>query len=211
MNLFITGTDTGVGKTYISRLLIEALRRTGHDTVGMKPICCGDRADAEELHAASGVAVPLNLINPVWLRAPAAPYAASLVENRTIDLSIVREAFAELRAAHKSLIVEGVGGWRVPITADYFISDLAAEFGLPVAVVVSNRLGALNHTILTVEAIRSCGLECAGLILNQVNNPTAESEIATSTNAAVLESLVDAPILLTVSHGLREVSFAHLL
>jgi dethiobiotin synthetase len=205
MNLFITGTDTEVGKTYVSRLLIEALRRAGHDTVGMKPICCGDRGDAEELHAASGAAVPLNLINPVWFRAPAAPYTASLIENRAVDLSMIRDAFAELRATHKSLIVEGVGGWRVPITSEFFLSDLAAEFGLPVAVVVGNRLGALNHALLTVESIRSRGLTCAGLILNQVKSPTRESEIATSTNGAVLESLVDAPLLFTVSYGQREV------
>ncbi|HEX8310785.1 MAG TPA: dethiobiotin synthase [Chthoniobacteraceae bacterium] len=209
MNIFVTGTDTGVGKTYISRLLIEALRRAGHDTVGMKPICCGDRADAEELHAASGHAVPLNLINPVWLRAPAAPYAASLVENRTIDLSLVRDAFAELRSGYQSLIVEGVGGWRVPITRDYFVSDLAAEFALPVVVVVANRLGALNHAILTLEAVRSSGLSCAGLILNETQNRTDESEIATSTNLAVLESVVDAPILFTVSCGQREVSLVN--
>jgi dethiobiotin synthetase len=133
------------------------------------------------------------------------------VENRAVDLSLIREAFAELRAAHKSVIVEGAGGWRVPITRDFFISDLAAEFGFPVAVVVGNRLGALNHALLTVESIRSRGLTCAGLILNQVKNPTEESEIATSTNGAVLESLVDAPILCTVGYGQREVELPPIL
>jgi dethiobiotin synthetase len=205
MNLFITGTDTEVGKTYVSRLLIEALRRAGHDTVGMKPICCGDRGDAEELHAASGAAVPLNLINPVWFRAPAAPYTASLIENRAVDLSLIRDAFAELRATHKSLIVEGVGGWRVRSPPTSLSAIWRQSLVCPVAVVVGNRLGALNHALLTVESIRSRGLTCAGLILNQVKSPTRESEIATSTNGAVLESLVDAPLLFTVSYGQREV------
>ena len=93
---------------------------------------------------------------------------------------LIHETFARLRSAHESVIVEGVGGWLVPITRDYFVSDLAADFGLPVVVVVANRLGALNHTFLTVESILARGLECAGIILNEPFQPTKEAEIATS-------------------------------
>jgi dethiobiotin synthetase len=201
MNLFLTGTDTNVGKTYVAARLVKALREAGRSCVGFKPICCGERDDAEALHAASGGAVTLNDVNPVWMRPPVAPYTASMIENRMIDLALIHETFARLRSAHESMIVEGVGGWRVPITRDYFVSDLAADFGLPVVVVVANRLGALNHTFLTVESIRARGLECAGIILNEPCQITKEAEIATSTNAAVIEELVKAPILLRVGYG----------
>ena len=208
MNLFLTGTDTNVGKTYAASLLIRALRAAGHDCVGMKPICCGGREDAEALHAASAGAIALNDVNPVWLRPPAAPYTAAMIENRPTDLALIRETFARLRGAHESLIVEGVGGWLVPITRDYFVSDLAAEFALPIAVVVANRLGALNHTLLTVQAIRARGLKCAGLILNHTLPPTEPPDIATTTNRAMLEDLLDVPILFEITHGQRETVLA---
>jgi dethiobiotin synthetase len=200
VNLFLTGTDTDVGKTYVASLLIRALRTAGHDTVGLKPLCCGDRADAEELHAASGGALPLHDVNPVWLRTPAAPYTAALVENRPIDLDLIRETFGRARSAHRSLIVEGAGGWLVPITSHYYMADLAVEFGLPIALVVANRLGALNHTLLTIAAIRTRGATLAGLILN---HPTLHEDLATTTNRGVLEALSGIPILFEIAHGQR--------
>ena len=199
MNLFITGSDTNVGKTYVSSLLVSALRKAGVDCVGMKPICCGERADAEALHAACGGAIPLNDVNPVWLRTPAAPYTAAMIENRAIDLALIRETYARLRAEHASLIVEGVGGWLVPVARDYFISDLAAEFALPVAVVVANKLGALNHALLTIESIRARGLECAGVIVNHVTS--AVDDIAAITNRGMLEDILGVPILHEIAHG----------
>ena len=174
------------------------------DCVGMKPICCGDRSDGERLHAASGGGVSLSEVNPVWMRPPAAPYTASIVENRAIDLGLIREVFAGLRVRHPSMIVEGVGGWMVPILRDYFLGDLAAEFGLPIAVVVANRLGAINHTLLTVEAIRLRGLECAGIILNEVGPALEGVDIAGVTNRSILEELLDVPVLFEVRHGQTE-------
>ena len=205
MNLFLTGTDTNVGKTYVAALLVRALRAAGHDCVGLKPICCGDRDDAEALHAASDGASPLNDINPVWLRPPAAPYTASIIENRTIDLDLIREAFGRARSAHASLIVEGAGGWLVPITRDYFVADLAVEMGLPVAIVVANKLGAINHTLLTLAASRTRGLDCAGLILNRV---TPDDDLATTTNGAMLEELAGVPILFEIAHGQQSLRLA---
>jgi dethiobiotin synthetase len=202
VNLFLTGTDTNVGKTFVGSLLVRALRKAGHDCVGMKPICCGDRADAEELHTACGRAIPLNDINPVWLRTPAAPYTAAMIENRAIDLALIRATFARLRGEHRSLIVEGVGGWRVPIARDFFISDLAVEFALPVAVVVANKLGALNHALLTVESVRASGCKCAGVILNHVTS--AENDVAAITNRGMLEDILNVPILGEIAHGQRE-------
>jgi dethiobiotin synthetase len=206
LNLFLTGTDTNVGKSYIAALLVRALRAAGRDCVGLKPICCGERDDASLLHAAADGAITLNEVNPVWLRTPAAPYTASLIENRAIDLALIRESFTRARGAHDCLIVEGAGGWLVPIARDYFVADLAGEFGLPVAVVVANRLGALNHALLTVAAVRARGLECAGLILN---HPTPEEDIATTTNRGVLEELAGVPILFDIAHGQRGIKLTH--
>lgn len=205
MNLFLTGTDTDVGKTFVAALLVRGLRKAGFDTAGMKPICCGGREDAEVLQAAADNTVPLNDINPVWLRPPAAPYTASIIENRQIDLSLIRETFTRLRKNHRSLIVEGVGGWMVPITRDYFVADMAAEFGLPVAVVVRNKLGALNHALLTVRDIRARGLECAGIIWNHMEET---EDTATTTNKSVLEDVLDVPVLFEIAKGQQEIKLA---
>jgi dethiobiotin synthetase len=207
VNLFVTGTDTNVGKTFVSALLVRALRKTGLDCVGMKPICCGDRTDGETLHAACDRAIPLNEVNPVWLRTPAAPYTAAIIENRAIDLALIRETFTRLRTEHRSLIVEGVGGWRVPIARDFFIADLAAEFALPVAVVVANKLGALNHALLTIDSIRASGCECAGVILNHVTS--AQADIAGITNRGMLEDILNVPVLHEIAHDQREMVLAY--
>jgi dethiobiotin synthetase len=178
--------------------LIRALRGAGFDTVGLKPICCGDRSDAEILHAAAAGELSLDDVNPVWFRVPAAPYTASIVENRLPDLDQIRDRFARIRGSRRSLIVEGVGGWLVPILQNYSVADMAAEMGLPVVVVAANRLGAINHTLLTVQAIKARGLPCAGVILNNV---VAEPDAATSTNRSVLEHLLEVPILYEVEMG----------
>jgi len=191
MSIFITGTDTGVGKTRVAAMLVRALRAAGVDAVSFKPICCGGREDAELLAEASGGAVALNDVNPVWLRPPVAPYTAAMIEGRMVDVALVREKFAELRASHAAVIVEGAGGWLVPVTRDFSMADLAAEFALPVLVVAANRLGVINHTLLTVAAIRARGLRCAGVILNQVR-PPADDDAAVVTNAGVLGELLAA-------------------
>jgi len=198
MNYFLTGTDTGVGKTYVAGLLIRALRRAGFDTVGLKPICCGERDDAEALRAAADDELGLDDVNPVWFRFPAAPYTASMVENRMPDLDQIRDRFGRIRAGRRSVIVEGVGGWLVPITRDYFVADLAIEMGLPVVVVAANKLGVLNHTLLTVQAIQARGMRCAGVILNNIGDA---SDAVTSTNRSVLEHLLEVPVLYEIEMG----------
>jgi dethiobiotin synthetase len=206
-SFFITATDTGAGKTYLAARIIRRLRVRGIDAVGFKPICCGSREDAEILRDASGPDAPgINEINPFWFRAPAAPYAAAMIENRPVDLALVREAFAHLRACRETVVVEGIGGWLVPIERDYSVADLAADLGLPVVVAVRNRLGALNHAALTVDNIRARGLICQGLILNA--GPVGASgleldpqEVALATNCALLEDLLGVPVLCEVGAG----------
>lgn len=197
MHFFVTGTDTGVGKTYFCRLLIEALRAEGIDAVGYKPVCSGDRDDALALAGASGGLDP-DTVNPVWFKAPVAPYVAGLLENREVGFPLLVAGFRDLAARHQAVIAEGAGGWRVPLTGELAISDLAAELGLPVVVVVGNRLGALNHTILTVESIRARGLEVAGLVLNHLGD---ELDTAAITNKGVISRLTGAPLLAELIHG----------
>ncbi len=197
MSFFITGTDTGVGKTYVTRLILEALRQAGQDAVGYKPVCCGDRDDAVLLAAASG-GLTLDEVNPLFLKTAVAPYVAGMLENRTLDPSVLIDGFQQLAAKHSKILVEGAGGWEVPLAANYRISDLAADLKLPVILVAANRLGALNHILLTVNAIHAKGLRCAGLILNQLED---EMDTAMITNKSVIEDLTGLPLLDHLIYG----------
>jgi dethiobiotin synthetase len=185
-----------VGKTYVSTALVRGARALGHNAVGFKPICCGDRDDAEQLWAASGgdAVVPVNTVNPVWFRTPAAPYTAAIIENRHVDLALIRETATALTAEHAHVIAEGAGGWAVPIEQGLDFGDLAREFGWPVLVVAGNRLGALNHVLLTVRAIEASGLVCSGVILNAPPGTDTASPIALATNRGVLETLLRCPV-----------------
>lgn len=192
MSLFVTGTDTGVGKTFTVIQLLRLLRAGGKSCAGFKPICCGDRRDAELLLAASSNGLGVDEINPLWLKTPAAPFTAAQVEEVEIEVELLLAAFRALQQRVEYVFVEGVGGWLVPIRADYFVSDLAATMGLPVLVVAQNRLGCLNHTLLTVQSIVSKGLQCAGVALN---SPREQNGIAPATNARILEKILDVPLL----------------
>lgn len=192
MSIFVTGTDTGVGKTSFTVWLLRELSARGIRCAGYKPICCGDRDDAVQLHAAGSSGLTIDEVNPVWLQTPAAPLTAARAENRVIELPSLREGFVRLKAKVDFVAVEGVGGWMVPITSDYFSSHLAADLALPVAVVAQNRLGCLNHIFLTVRAIEAAGLKCVGVILNDF---TQESDVAMRTNAEILQSCLSLPIV----------------
>lgn len=197
MSLFVTGTDTGVGKTYITQLLIEALRHQRVDAIGFKPIASGDRQDAATLAAASGD-LPLDEINPVFLQNPLAPHAAAMLENREISLDSLVQHYQKLAKNHQTIIVEGAGGWLVPINASQTIADLAAALQLPVLLVTANRLGCINHTLLTLQAIQQKGLTCIGIILNELED---ELDTVKITNRALLEELANVPILSHVIHA----------
>lgn len=197
VNFFITGTDTDVGKTYVTSLMIQALRAEGKTVAGFKPISCGDRDDARILAAASGD-IPLDEINPRHFNAALAPHVAALLENTRIEPAALVSSYHAFAGKYGDVLVEGAGGWEVPITESYFISDLAKDLGLPVILVAANRLGALNHILLTVRAIEAKGLHCAGIVLNQLAD---EMDTPMITNKGILESLTDVPLLDHIIHG----------
>ncbi|NWK56531.1 dethiobiotin synthase [Verrucomicrobiaceae bacterium N1E253] len=203
---FITGTDTDAGKTYVSSLILKALRQERVDVVGYKPICCGGREDAYALQEASGGdaggALDLYKVNPFWARTPAAPYVAAMFEKKDLEIAPLIQGAADLAAAHDAVLVEGVGGWMVPITKEYMIADLAKDIGLPVILVVGNRLGTLNHTLLTVQSMRSAGIEPVGMV---VNNLVDELDTATVTNKSLVEDLTGVPVLADVIQGQEEI------
>ena len=192
MSLFLTGTDTGVGKTFTAVQLVRAGRAAGLRCAGFKPICCGDRDDAQQLLAASSEGLTIDELNPVWLKTPAAPFSASLIEQVEIDDQQLIENLRALEERFDTVVVEGVGGWLVPIRKDFFVADLAALMKLPVLVVAMNRLGCLNHTILTVRSVVAHGLTCAGVVLN---SPEGFLDIASATNADILRQILDVPIV----------------
>ena len=205
MNYFITGTDTAVGKTYVASLLTRALRRAGFDTVALKPICCGSRNDVEALCAASDNELSVETSNPFWFQTPVAPLVAARLENRDLDLQALAAWFERHRNRRRSLLVEGAGGWLVPLTPQAMVADLAALFGLPVLLVVANRLGCLNHTLLTVESIRARGLDCRGIVLNTL---PGNLSAATKTNKRTMEEICDVPILFDIGPDQRRIELA---
>ena len=201
MSVFITGTDTGVGKTHTAVQLLRLLRASGTRCAGMKPICCGDRRDAELLLGAGSDGLTIDDVNPIWLKTPAAPIVGSLMEEVNIDVDHMLVGFHALQDRVEHVIVEGVGGWIVPIHADYFTSDLAVAMKLPVLVVAQNRLGCLNHAALTVQSVIGHKLQCLGLVLNSA--PMA-NDLAALTNADILKKILSVPLLYALEQNLTQ-------
>ncbi len=169
--LFVTATDTGVGKTEVACALVAAARASGLDAVGMKPAQSGaspgEASDADRLHAASGAVEPLEALCPYSFSAPLAPAVAARAEGREVSFPRLVEAARALAARHAAVVVEGAGGLLVPLTERETFADLAVALALPVVVVARAGLGTVNHTALTVEALRGRGLVVAAIVLNR--------------------------------------------
>lgn len=177
---FVTGTDTGVGKTHATATLLHALHAAGYTTVGMKPVASGgewlderwQNDDVEQLRAAGSVIVPQEEMCPFLMRTPVSPHLAAAIEGLRITREPIRAAFASLRHRAEAVVVEGVGGFQVPLdvgAARWNTADLAEMLDLPVVMVVGVRLGCLNHAMLTAEAVRARGITLAGWIANRVD------------------------------------------
>ena len=174
---FVTGTDTGVGKTTISSALVHQFAALGLRSVGMKPIASGCvlqggvllSEDVQQLQAASNLALPLADINPYAFEPAIAPHIAASQAGVEIDLDVIQAAYARLESEADVVIVEGVGGFRVPLNDSLDTADLAVALGLPVIMVVGLRLGCINHALLTAEAIAARGLTLVGWIANLID------------------------------------------
>ena len=199
---FIAGTDTGVGKTFSACALLHALRHRGITAVGMKPVAAGIDAegkndDVEALLAAAGVRAPRELVNPYLFAPPIAPHIAAHESGETIDIDRIAAAFAQLRGFADRVLVEGVGGFRVPLDERLDTADLARRLNLPVILVVGMRLGCLSHALLTVQSIAAAGLPLAGWIANRIDPQMSRWE----ENLAALQSRVAAPLLGVIPPG----------
>lgn len=193
---FITGTDTGVGKTFVSCALLHRFTREGSSTIGMKPVAAGldangSNEDVVLLRGASSIAAAPALVNPFAFSSPIAPHLAAAEEGRDIRFAPIHQALNALRAQADVVIVEGVGGFRVPLGPEGDSADLAQTLGLPVILVVGLRLGCLNHTLLTEEAILARGLPLAGWIANCIDPDMLRRE----ENIAALGDSIAAPLL----------------
>jgi len=174
---FVTGTDTGVGKTLVSAALLHAFAGLGYRTIGMKPVAAGaDQTDGVwcnedvlQLQAAANVVANPAWVNPYWLRTPVAPHIAADHQGVSIELPRIRDAYEHLAALADVVIVEGAGGFKVPLSATRDSADLAKYLALPMILVVGMRLGCINHALLTAEAIAARGLKLAGWVANRLD------------------------------------------
>lgn len=197
--VFVTGTDTGVGKTWVSLGVIAYLQRRGLRTAGMKPVASGARDTAEglrnddavRLQAAADVAVDYKLINPVALAPPIAPHIAAAVAGQPIEIDPLIQAYRSIAASCDRVVVEGIGGWRVPLTGTHTTADLVKALDIPVILVVGMRLGCLNHALLTRDAIADDGSKLLGWVANRVDPDMSHVR----ENITALVELMETPLL----------------
>lgn len=199
--LFITGTDTGVGKTYVGCALAAALRARGLRVGVMKPIETGvlrEPEDALALRAAAGDPAPLDEVCPYRLRAPLAPAVAARLEGVTIDVERLIALVQRRARGADVLLVEGAGGLLVPVAGRVTWADIAMRLSLPLLIVAANRLGTVNHCALTARVAAAVGLSVRGFVLSQ---PTLASDESAATNADTIATLTDLPVLGVLGHG----------
>jgi len=196
---FVTGTDTGVGKTAITVALINKLLEAGYRVAGMKPVASGCRntalglrnEDAEAIMAASSVSQEYELVNPYAFAPAIAPHLAAMEAGQKIELEKIRNAFESIATGADRVVVEGVGGWRVPLGRVITTEHMAKALDLPVVLVVGLRLGCLNHALLTADAIQYAGMTLAGWVANQLDPAMAR----VSENISSLQQRINAPML----------------
>lgn len=196
---FVTGTDTEIGKTLVSSALLHALGKMGVRAAGMKPVAAGAELrdglwhndDVDALAAAAPLKLSLALTTPYLLRTPVAPHIAAGLEGVRIEPQKILDAFAQVQQQAEAVVVEGVGGFRVPLADDFDTTDLAQQLGLPVILVVGLRLGCISQALLTAEAIAARGLVLAGWVANTVDPGMAHADA----NVEAIAARLHAPLL----------------
>ena len=191
--IFVTGTDTEIGKTVIAGGLAAILKQAGINVGVMKPISTGDMTDANHLKHAAQVDDPLHLINPISLRYPLAPSVSANIEGKHVDILEIGKAYTVLQKKYDYLIVEGVGGIAVPINNNKWVVDLIKYLALPIIIVADAGLGTINHTMLTVEYARQHDITILGIVLNMFQSQNAS--LAELTNPIEIERVTQIPVL----------------
>jgi len=197
--IFVAGTDTGVGKTLVACALLHGLAKSGLRAVGMKPVAAGAHSrrgiwfndDVEQLRAAANVDAPRQMINPYCFAPPVAPHIAAMEAGSSVSMAVIARNYARLAVLCDRVVVEGVGGLLVPLGPRLSAADIPGRLNLPVVLVVGLRLGCLNHTLLTVEAVQQRGLRLAGWIANAIDPRMARR----AENLDALCRRVPAPLL----------------
>jgi len=207
--VFITGTDTGVGKTYVAAGIARALVREGMNTGVMKPAETGCRRhagmliprDAMLLIKSSNARDALSLINPYRFQKPLAPFVAAEFEGTRILTRKIVKAYHELARRHDFMIIEGAGGIMVPLRQNYTYRELAQDMGLPILIIARPGLGPINHTLLTVASLNEKGLNIAGIVINHAQS--GKTGLAEKTNPALIEKMCGVAVLGILSYGER--------
>ena len=205
--VFVTGTDTGIGKTFVTSALVRALVRRGIAAAGMKPVATGAMRvagalvndDALALQAAAGSAPPYADVNPYVFAPPVAPHLAATAADIRIDFEVIHAAWRRLSRHAEFIVVEGVGGWLVPLNETGTVADLARHLDLPVLLVVGLRLGCINHALLTARAIENAGSRLLGYVCSCVDPAYA----GVNETVAALQTRIVAPCLGVVPHCAR--------
>ncbi len=203
--LFITGTDTGVGKSLVACALLHAYAARGLRVIGMKPVAAGAafvngawvNEDVAQLLAASNVRAPLEAVNPYCFEQAIAPHIAASINKKTININKLQDSCARLSVLADIVMVEGAGGFCVPLNDHESSADLARALALPVVLVVGMRLGCLNHALLTAEAIRARGLTLTGWVANHIDAAMPQADA----NVASLEARLNAPLIARIAYS----------
>ncbi|GHT06741.1 dethiobiotin synthase [Endomicrobiia bacterium] len=194
--IFVTATDTKVGKTYVSCKIAETLEKSGINTGVFKPVSTGNRNDAKALIKAAKIDENTETVTPVFFKNPMSPYGASLLERRAsdkiFDLKKINNAFKYFLNKYEFTVVEGVGGILVPLKQNFFVSDLIKKFNLPVIVVARFGLGTLNHTLLTVEKLKRDRQKILGVILSGKKN---NNDVSVKSNALIIKKITNLSVL----------------
>ena len=192
--IFITGTDTGVGKTLLTGLLLHHLRQSGRHALAMKPFCCGGRADVEFLSTVQERELTLDEINPFYFAKPLAPLAAARKQHVAIKLSEVLRRISRLSKRCEWLLIEGIGGVMVPLGDGFSVLDLITHLSCSTAVVSRNKLGTLNHTMLTVDALQHAGVRQLTVVLMA----SRQKDFSTVSNGRILSELLSPAAVIPV-------------
>lgn len=198
---FIAGTDTGVGKTIVAGAMIKGLSFVGHHVGAMKPVESGCSREGEVLIPSDGIFLkqtahmdePISVVTPCCFESPLAPLPASEIDMKEVDLAEIRRVFKKFSAKYSAMIVEGLGGLMVPIKKDYYLVNMASEFGLPLILVARPGLGTISHIMLSVDCALKEGLEVAGVIINYSTPP--DGGLAEKTNPGLLARICPVPVI----------------